>query len=190
MSTPPTPTPDTDAPITPGTWRIEPAETAVVTRTRAMFGLFAVTGRFELESGEIHLDADLERSRVTARIAAASFASGNPRRDNDVTSAVLLDAASYPQITFGSTAARAAGAGCAVEGDLSVHGVTHRVTLEVTAATIGAGRARFRARTTIDRRSFAVTAKKHMVANTVAITIDAVATISDATPLRGSDGDR
>lgn len=64
-------------------------------------------------------------------IDASSYSSGNVTRDKDVISPVLLDAGTYPELTFSSTAVRPDGDGWIVEGRLGAHGVT--VPIEMRA---------------------------------------------------------
>lgn len=178
MSEPAT-TPSAHTLPTPGRWILDPQRTTVVTRTRAMFGLLSVTGRFRLNSGEISIGPDPSACTVTAIIDAASFDSGNARRDADVSSPALLDSADHPDIIFTSHAVRADDDGWVATGDLSAHGTTRSIEILLVTARAESTIARFSATTSLDRRQFGVTGKKAMVANTVRIDIDAVATSLD-----------
>lgn len=157
-----------------GRWTLDPQRSEVSTRTRAMFGLFAVTGRFRLKSGEVVVASEPADCSVTAIIDAASFESGNARRDRDVTSAALLDATAHRDITFTSSAVRPDGEGWLVTGDLAVHGAVQPLELRVRSVRDEGGIARFSASARLDRRRFGVTGKSAMVANIVSIVIDAV----------------
>lgn len=89
-------------------------------------------------------DADLafdpehpENMKVTATIQVASVETMYPDPAVDfnavLAGADLLDAATYPEITFTSTAVALTGANTAdVTGDLTLHGVTKPMTLAVT----------------------------------------------------------
>ncbi|MGH9101813.1 MAG: YceI family protein [Acidimicrobiales bacterium] len=175
MTDPTLPGPAPAASVPPGAWVIDPARTTVVTRTRAMLGLLAVTGRLSFRAGEVHVETDPRRCSVQATVDAASFSSGNARRDADVTSPALLDAAAHPDIVYVSRSLRPEGEAWVVDGDLTVRGTTADVQLRVTGASMDGDIARFRAHATLDRRAFGVTAKRAMVGSTVEITIDAAA---------------
>lgn len=174
MSDPAT-TPSSPMLPAPGRWTLDPQRTEVSTRTRAMFGLFAVTGRFRLESGEIVIASEPGECSVTVTIDAASFESGNARRDRDVTSAGLLDATAHPDITFVSSGIRPDGEDWVVTGELAVHGAIQPLELRVRAALDEGGIARLSTAANIDRRRFGVIGKSGMVASMVSIVIDAVA---------------
>ena len=68
-------------------------------------------GTFRLQSGQVSIAAEPGASSVRASIATGSYASGNAIRDADVTSATLLDARAYPEITFTGAGTRAFSAG-------------------------------------------------------------------------------
>ena len=116
-STRPTTTP------APGTFRLDPDRATIRVDGKGMFGLAPVHGTMRLVSGEVTITDDPGRSSVRAVIDAASFSSGNSKRDKDVTSANLLDAQSYPEITFSGEGARAQGGGWVVPGTVTAHGV-------------------------------------------------------------------
>ena len=88
-----------DAPP-PGTYTLDPERTTIRADVKAMFGLITVHGTFRLQAGQGSIAADPGSSSVQASIEAGSFASGNAKRDADVVSATLLDAKTYPDITF------------------------------------------------------------------------------------------
>lgn len=164
-----------DAPAA-GTWRLDPEHTSVRADVRAMFGLLTVHGQFRLTAGHVTIADDPARSTVQATIDAGSYASGNAKRDSDVTSAGLLDTAAHPQITFTASQAHQEAGGWVVPGSLRAHGTTHPVDVQVTDARMEGGNARFTAVARLDRAHFGITKKKGMVGRTVHVTIDAVAT--------------
>jgi polyisoprenoid-binding protein YceI len=85
-------------------------------------------------------------------------------RDNDLRSPNFLDVQKYPTITFKSRQAKAAGDGkLQIIGDLTIHGVTKEVTLDVDGPTapiknpMGGGlRMGASASTKINRKDFGV----------------------------------
>jgi polyisoprenoid-binding protein YceI len=90
-----------------------------------------VRGRFLEFDGTIRLDeGDLSRSRVEVAIRAISIDTGEPDRDKHLRSADFFEVDKYPTLTFQSTAIQPRGQDMFdVSGDLTIHGVTRRVTL-------------------------------------------------------------
>jgi polyisoprenoid-binding protein YceI len=169
--------PDTfpaDAPP-PGSYTLDPEQTAIRANVKAMFGLFTVHGTFRLRSGQVSITADPGASGVRASIEAGSFASGNATRDTDVISATLLDAKAYPEITFTGQGARRDGNGWVVAGSVTAHGTTVPAEVRLSDVRPEADGARFLATARLDRTSFGVTKKKGMVGRTVDLVIEAVA---------------
>jgi polyisoprenoid-binding protein YceI len=103
---------------------------------------------------------DPAASSVEVTIDAASIDTGDATRDGHLRSADFLDVEGHPSLTFTSTGVRAAGSGrWAVDGDLTVRGVTRTVVLDVELEGVaadpwGGERAVFSASTEIDREDF------------------------------------
>jgi len=163
-----------DAPP-PGAYTLDPERTTIRADVKAMFGLLTVHGTFRLRAGQVSIAADPGASSVQASIEAGSFASGNTTRDADVTSASLLDAKAYPEITFTGQGARRDGDGWVVPGSVTAHGTAVPAEVRLSDAQLEGGAARFRATARLDRTSFGVTKKKGMVGRTVDLVIEAVA---------------
>lgn len=159
----------------PGRYQLDPERTRVRADVKAMFGLLTVHGSLRLRSGEVLIAADPARSSVTAVIDSGSFASGNAKRDRDVTSAGLLDAGTYPEITFEAGSVRPDGAQWVVTGRVTAHGKSVDAELRVDRASLQEGVAVFHATTRLERAEFGITKKKGMVGQTAHITIDAIA---------------
>jgi polyisoprenoid-binding protein YceI len=152
-------------PITPlpGSYRLDPERSTVRANVKAMFGLVTVHGRFRVKDGEVVVAEDPVDSTVRAAIDAASFASGNSQRDRDVTSATLLDAATYPVITFTSQQILQRGEDWMMNGVVSAHGSTDTGEVRVVPARVEDGVVRFRATARLDRIRLGVTIKKGTV---------------------------
>ena len=159
----------------PGTYPLDPGQTTIRADVKAMFGLMTVHGTFRLQAGQVSIAAEPAASSVRASIAAGSFASGHATRDADVVSATLLDAGTYPEITFTGQGARRDGDGWVVLGLVTAHGTAVPAEIRLSDARLETGRARFRATARLDRTSFGVTKKKGMVGRTVDLVIEAVA---------------
>jgi polyisoprenoid-binding protein YceI len=157
--------------IAPGTYRIDPKHTIIRFTTRHLFGLGGVRGTFAVRDGTVVVAADPRQSRATAVVDAASFDTGNPRRDKDVRSTNFLAAEAYPDISFTSTELAADAAGnWTLTGSLTVRDATSNLTLILGDAS---GH-RFRATTRIDRYAFGVTRGKGMAARYLDLDLDIV----------------
>lgn len=145
----------------PGTWEIDPGH-ADVSFVGRHFMVTKVRGRFTGVTGAVVIAEDIEDSRVEVTIDMASVASGNPTRDDHLRSAELFDVERFPQATFRSTEVVWNGDRGTVLGDLTIHGVTRAVPLEVAFEghardPWGGDRAVFSARTRVNREDFGVT---------------------------------
>jgi len=87
-------------------------------------------GRFNDISGTLAYDGDtLDDVQIT--IKAASVDSGTEKLDKHLRSADFFDAGQYPVITFASTAIEPIEGGFRVAGDLTLHGVTRSVSVDM-----------------------------------------------------------
>jgi len=77
-------------------------------------------------------DADITKSKVDVTIDAASIDTANAKRDEHLRSPDFFDVAKYPTLKFVSTKVAKAGEGrLKVTGNLTIHGVTKEVVLDV-----------------------------------------------------------
>jgi polyisoprenoid-binding protein YceI len=77
-----------------------------------------------------HIEADTSKKiikSVSAQVDVMTFDSGNSNRDSHAMEAI--DALTYPDVTFKSTAIHQNGDSLAVEGNLSFHGVTNNISM-------------------------------------------------------------
>lgn len=117
------------------TWVPDKAHSAVNFSILHM-SLSKVRGRFAISGGTIVTnDADITKSTVNMTIDVSSVDTGQSMRDADLKSSNLFDAAQYPTATFVSTSVAKHGNGLTVNGNLTLHGVTKPVTLEVEGPT-------------------------------------------------------
>src|SRR5262245_16654736 len=123
-----------------------------------------VQGRFGKLSGTIQLDrANPSGAKVKAEIDASSIDTGIADRDNHLRSPDFFDATTFPQIVFESTGVSSSSPEKAtLKGNLTLHGVTKPVSLEVAGLGSGPGmrgeyRAGFEGRTTVNRKDFGIT---------------------------------
>jgi polyisoprenoid-binding protein YceI len=166
------------------TWQIDPAHTNVEFTVRHMM-ISNVKGQFQKTSGTITTNgSDPASATIDATIDASSVDTRVEKRDMHLKSPDFLDVAKYPTITFKSTKVEAAGPNkWKVTGDLTLHGVTKPVVLDVESSgapinVMGNMRAGASATTKINRSDFGLTWNKAleaggvMVGDEVAISID------------------
>jgi polyisoprenoid-binding protein YceI len=91
-----------------------------------------VKGQFTTVTGVMTLDeADVTNSRVEATVEAGSINTRDSQRDAHLKSGDFLDVEKFPAIAFVSKKVAGAGDEWKVTGDLTIHGVTKEVTLDV-----------------------------------------------------------
>jgi polyisoprenoid-binding protein YceI len=145
-----------------------------------------VRGKFTKFDGTLVMDEnDPKGGRVEVAIDAATIDTGVDQRDAHLRSADFFDVEHFPTITFKSRRVEQAGAGALkVAGDLTMHGVTRPVVLDVDYAGSakdpwGGVRAGFSARASLDRKEFGLTYNQLLetggvvVGETVEIAIEA-----------------
>jgi len=123
-----------------------------------------VRGRFTDLAGSVTYDeAAPERSTAAFTIQAASIDTGTPDRDAHLRSEDFFHAEKHPAITFLSTSIKALGGDAyEVTGDLTMRGVTRRITLPVTYLgkakdPWGNEKIGFEAETTLNRKDYGLT---------------------------------
>jgi polyisoprenoid-binding protein YceI len=112
---------------------------------------------------------------VQAVLDAASFDTGNPRRDTDVRSAKYLDVTAYPDITFNSQQVRLHEGKWVAVGTLTAHGVAAPVDLTLDELRRDDGKLILRASAKIDRYAHQVTAGKGLAARWLTVEVTAIA---------------
>jgi polyisoprenoid-binding protein YceI len=114
------------------TWNIDPNHTAAQFAVKHLM-VSTVRGQFEKTSGTIQWDAkDPTTIKANVTIDAASVNTRVDARDNDLRSANFFDVAQFPTITFVSKKVTAAAGGMLkMTGDLTMHGVTKEVVLDL-----------------------------------------------------------
>jgi polyisoprenoid-binding protein YceI len=118
------------------TYTIDPAHSSAHFKVRHMM-ISNVRGEFSKVSGTVQFDpVHPENSSITAEIDVNSINTREPDRDKHLRSADFFDAATYPTIKFQSKRIAPEGAGqYRVTGDLTIHGVTREVVLNVVGPT-------------------------------------------------------
>jgi polyisoprenoid-binding protein YceI len=144
------------------TWTIDPNHSTAQFTVRHL-GISNVSGDFTKVSGTVVLnDKDITQSQVNATIDVNSVDTRVADRDKDLRSPNFFDAEKYPTIEFKSKRIVNDGGKLQLVGDLTLHGTTREVTLDVDGPTPelsdpwGNLRRGFSAATTINRKDFGV----------------------------------
>lgn len=117
------------------TYNIDPSHSSVHFSVRHLM-VSNVRGEFSKLSGTIQFDSDAPASSsVEATIDVSSINTREPQRDAHLKSADFLDLEKFPTITFTSTQVVLEEGGAKVTGDLTIHGVTQPITLDVEGST-------------------------------------------------------
>lgn len=163
-----------------GNWQIDPNHSSAQFSVRHL-GVSTVRGAFTKVSGSAKYDpANPASITLSASIEASSVDTRVEMRDNDLRSPNFLDAQKFPTITFQSKQVKSAGNGkLQIIGDLTIHGVTKEVALDVEGPSApikdpwGNQRIGASASTKVNRKDFGVNGAPGVVGDDISITIDA-----------------
>jgi polyisoprenoid-binding protein YceI len=117
------------------TWNIDPAHSTAQFTVRHL-GISNVTGNFTKVTGSVVLnEKDITQSQVSASIDVSSVDTRVEARNKDLKSPNFFDVAKYPTIEFKSKRIVSGGGKLQVIGDLTIHGTTREVMLDVDGPT-------------------------------------------------------
>jgi len=161
------------------TWQLDPMHSAAQFAVRHA-GISTVRGAFGKLSGTVQYDpSDVTKTVIDVTIDANSVDTRVEPRDKDLRSPNFFDVEKFPAITFKSKKVESQGAGkLKVTGDLTIHGMTKEVVLDVEGPNgpnkdprgnphMGAS-----ATTQLNRKDFGVNGAPGGVGNDVQIVID------------------
>jgi polyisoprenoid-binding protein YceI len=144
-------------------WNIDPAHSTAQFTVRHL-AISNVSGSFTKVSGSVALDEkDITQSQVSASIDVSSVDTRVEARDKDLRSPHFFEVEKYPTIEFKSKKIVNNDGKLQVIGDLTIHGTTREVTLDVDGPTApltdpwGNLRRGISATTTINRKDFNLT---------------------------------
>jgi polyisoprenoid-binding protein YceI len=142
------------------TWTIDPKHSTAQFTVRHL-AISNVSGNFTNVTGAVALnEKDITQSQVSAVIDVNSIDTRVADRDKDLRSANFFETDKYPTIEFKSKRIVNSGGKLQVVGDLTMHGTTREVTLDVDSPTPelndpwGNVRRGFSASTTLNRKDF------------------------------------
>jgi polyisoprenoid-binding protein YceI len=171
------------------TWTLDPAHTSVEFSVKHMM-FSKVRGRFDAVAGTIAMgsDGDVSDASVQVVIQSASIHTGQSQRDEHLRSADFFDVETFPELTYRSSSIRRVSDDrYTVVGDLTMHGVTREVELDVIEGGQGTDpwgnqRIAFSATATVDRRDFGLSWNQALetggilVGNDITISLEVQAT--------------
>lgn len=180
-------------PLFADTWAIDKNHSEANFRVRHMVS--KVSGRFNDFAGMINADTkNATASSVQFTIKAASIDTGNADRDKDLRGPNFFDVEKLPEITFKSTSIKPSGKKDAydVTGDLTMHGVTKRITMPVeflgsAKDPWGNERAGFTLSTTLNRKDYGINWNKALDAGGTMLGDDVDVTVSLETVKKKAD---
>jgi polyisoprenoid-binding protein YceI len=121
------------------TFKIDPVHSSIVFSVKHL-GVTDFYGRFNDVSGKVVFDkADPSKSSVEVTIPVESIDTHNEKRDQHLKSPDFFNAKQFPTIVFKSKSVEGTGDTYKATGDLSLHGVTKPMTLEIKRGTDGKG---------------------------------------------------
>ena len=118
------------------TWEMDPAHSSFQFKVRHMT-VSSVKGDFSKFRGVVMIDdKDITQMKVEMAIEAVSVDTGHAQRDDHLRGPDFLDVVKYPAITFvSSKVIKADGDKLKVMGNLTIHGVTREITVDVEGPT-------------------------------------------------------
>lgn len=164
------------------TWQIDPAHSSAQFAVKHL-GISTVRGAFTSVKGNVQFDdQDITKSSVDVTIEVNSVDTRVPDRDKDLRSDHFFDADHYATITFKSKKVEQLSPGrLRVIGDLTIHGATKEVALEMDGPSAaikdpwGNQRMGISGATKVSRKDFGIGGSypAAMIGDDVSITIDA-----------------
>ncbi len=116
----------------PVTYNVDPNHTFPSFATDHFGGLSVWRGKFDTSSGKIVLDKDAGTGTVSIKVDTGSIDTGHAKLNEHVKSGDMLDVTKFPEATYeGKLVKFKNGAPTAVEGTLTLHGVSKPVTLTI-----------------------------------------------------------
>lgn len=175
----PGPTTNDPAKVPAGSYSLDKTHASLTAKINHL-GFSNYTLRFKgLDSSFSYDPATLPATKMTVTVDVASIDTGDAKFDAELAGSGWLDAAKFPTMTFVSTNVIAGSGGKGqVVGDLTLHGVTKPVTLDVTFNGVGPGfvpgstRLGFSASGKIKRSDFGVTKYTPIVGDDMTLLVE------------------
>lgn len=159
-------------PARAGVWTLQPDRSTVAFRSKSMWGLMPVKGRFTEFGGEGQItDAQTVFGRLD--IKAASMDTKICKRDEHLRTPDFFDVEKHPDINVLVTGADAGSA--EVRAELTIRGTTAPLPLKVDAEALDDGAVRVRGEGRVNRKDFGVDGNMlGMITDDVTVSADLV----------------
>lgn len=162
-----------------GSYVLDPGHTTVMFSLKHM-GYSNYYGRFNDTAGTLEFDSKApEKSKLNVTIKTASIDTNHPKLEAELKGDQWLDAGKYPTITFtNTTIQKLSDTKGKLTGNLTLHGITKPVTLDVTFNGAGknplnqADMLGFSATGSLKRSDFGVSQYVPMVGDALTLTIE------------------
>jgi polyisoprenoid-binding protein YceI len=143
-------------PASVGVWNVDPQRSTIEFKSKSMWGLAPVKGRFTELSGDGQItDTQTVFGRID--IKAASLETGIRKRNNHLRSADFFEVAKFPDISVVVTSAEAINGDIVdLRAQLTVKGTSAPLPLRTKVEVLDDGAVRLSAQATIDRKDFGV----------------------------------
>jgi polyisoprenoid-binding protein YceI len=117
--------------IPPGTYGIDPVHSQLGFAIRHL-GISTIRGTFDRFSGSLTIGEELSDTSISVEADMSSLNTGFAMRDEHIHGPDFFDLPNHPTMTFQSTSVAASGDGFALNGDLTIKGVTLPITFATT----------------------------------------------------------
>ena len=163
-----------------GTWQLDPSTTSITVTVKKL-GVFKVAARLNVLSGAIEVGADHQVVSAEVIADAASYNSGNDKRDQHVRGGDFLNADNYPTITFRTTNSIVDPSGVErADGAVTVKGNTSPLTVDIDRVQFDDVTGSFKASAEIDRTVLGIDKMPSLViGRTLTLEVSARATLED-----------
>ncbi|WP_296597833.1 YceI family protein [Phenylobacterium sp.] len=155
-----------------GVYRLDPTRSSLVAKASLLGGLYRYPLRFGSLSGRLdHNPADLAGSPVWISVDPRSVEA--PDKAGTRTALALFDPVRFPTIDFRSRSYHPEAGGRGVlAGDLTLHGVTRPLVLEVTLQDVEPGRLRFSGQGKVRRSEHGMTSGRLVAGDVIDLTFE------------------
>jgi polyisoprenoid-binding protein YceI len=139
-----------------GHWILDPGRSTIALRSRSIWGMAPVKGKFTEFTGDGTVSPTGEVSG-TLKVAAASIDTKNKKRDSHLRSADFFDSDTHPHIVFTARTRSTSTERLAMIGNLRVRDTTRPITVPIRVSASGDELVQLDAEIMVDRSEFGLT---------------------------------
>lgn len=143
-------------PASAGVWSAVPEQSTIAVKSKSMWGLLPVKGRFTDFSGDGQI-TDTQTIFGRVDIKTESLQTGIGKRDAHLRSADFFEAEKFPEISLVVTSADGIGGDSLdLRAQLTIKGTTKPLPLKTKVTVLGDGSVRLTAEAIVNRKDFGV----------------------------------